>query len=259
MKASQTGTEATLHHRIEGRGDAVVLLHPVGLDLHCWDAIAPDLARTRTVIRVDLRGHGGSRAADPATSLSDYAADLDALLGALAVGPAAVVGLSFGGMVAQTLAIEHPRAVARLVVAGCPSTLSPEARKILSERGEAARSGGMAAVLDETLTRWFTPEFLATGGADVIRDRLLRTDPAAWNAAWQAISRIDTAPRLHAIACPTLCIAGTKDVAAPPQVLAAIADAVPGARFVLLQEAPHMMPVECPAAFLGALNAFLAG
>ena len=113
MKASQTGTEATLHHRIEGRGDAVVLLHPVGLDLHCWDAIAPDLARTRTVIRVDLRGHGGSRAADPATSLSDYAADLDALLGALAVGPAAVVGLSFGGMVAQTLAIEHPRAVAR--------------------------------------------------------------------------------------------------------------------------------------------------
>ena len=117
----------------------------------------------------------------------------------------------------------------------------------------------MAAVLDETLTRWFTPEFLATGGADVIRDRLLRTDPAAWNAAWQAISRIDTAPRLHAIACPTLCIAGTKDGAAPPQVLAAIADAVPGAQFVLLQEAPHMMPVECPAAFLGALNAFLAG
>ena len=101
-------TKPVLHHKIEGSGARVVLLHPVGLDLTFFAPMAEELRRSFTVLSVDLRGHGQSPASPPARSLDDYADDVRALLGALGFAPAAVVGFSFGGIVAQHLALKYP-------------------------------------------------------------------------------------------------------------------------------------------------------
>ncbi len=118
-------------------------------------------------------------------------------------------------MVAQAYALNFPEGLSKLVVAGCPCTLPDIARAALRARGRAGLEKGMESQIDETLQRWFTPQFIASGGTESIRQRLISIDPAAWNSAWQAISNIHTAARLHEIQVPTLCIAGELDSASP--------------------------------------------
>lgn len=250
-------TRVSLNSKVEGRGPHVVLLHPVGLDLACWDAVADRLARDYTVLRPDLAGHGLSALPRDGASLADYADDVHELLVTLAFGPAAVVGLSFGGMVAQVLALRHPADVAGLVVCGCGATFPAAIRDVLRERGDSATRGGMEAVLDETLQRWFTPGFISGGGAEATRLRLLADRPAGWAAAWHAISELDVFAQLPGIAVPTLCLAGELDVAAPPVMLQAVAAQIPGARAQVLPLAPHMMQIETADGFAAAVEAFL--
>jgi 3-oxoadipate enol-lactonase len=169
-----------LHHKIDGSGPHVVLLHPVGLDLTFLEPVAAELRRSFTILSVDLRGHGHSPASPSARSLDDYADDVHVLLGARGFAPAAVAGFSFGGMVAQHLALKYPKDVSALAICACACTLKPENRMIVAERGAQAEREGIGAVLDATLDRWFTPEFRASGAAGTARDRLLSDNVAAW-------------------------------------------------------------------------------
>lgn len=114
LREDDTVTVPTLHHKIEGSGPHVVLLHPVGLDLTFLEPLAVELRRNFTVLSVDLRGHGHSPASPPAQSLDDYADDVHVLLGARGFAPAAVAGFSFSGMVAQHRALNYPKDVSAL-------------------------------------------------------------------------------------------------------------------------------------------------
>lgn len=247
-----------LHHRIDGGGRHVLLLHPVGLDLTFFEPVASDLARDHRVLRVDLRGYGRSTGLPPAASMDDYVADVHRLLVELEFAPTAAVGLSFGGMVAQVLAVTHPEDVDALVPCACPSTFAPEGREAMRQRAAEAERGGMEAVLEATLARWFTPDFRARGGDAAARRRLLADDVASWAANWRAIAGLDIAPRLHEIRVPTLCIAGEADVASPPEIVAAIAERIPRARYAVMPGAPHMLFIEQPEAFAGLVRNFLA-
>ncbi len=251
-------TEDMLHCRVEGSGPKLALLHPVGLDLTCWDDVAALLARDYTVLRIDLRGHGKSFAAVAGSTLEDYADDVHTLLHAHGHAPAIVVGLSFGGMVTQTLAIRHPADVAAAVISACPSTLPDAAREMMRQRAALAEQNGMASLVEETLQRWFTPDFIARGGAERTRARLLADDPAGWATAWRAISQLDTKPRLGEIKVPALCIAGALDPAAPPAALEAIASGITGAERQVIPTGPHMMQIETPTLFTEAVTGFLS-
>jgi 3-oxoadipate enol-lactonase len=115
----------------------------------------------------------------------------------------------------------------------------------------------MGAVLDATLDRWFTPEFRANGGSDAARDRLLSDNVGAWAQAWRAMAAIDTSARLGAIRVPTLCVAGEFDKSSPPEIVAAIAERISGARFALILGAPHMLFIEQPKAVARIIGDFL--
>ena len=246
-----------LHHRVDGAGPRVVLLHPVGLDLTCFDPLAAELCRRFTVLRVDLRGHGQSPSPSTSPTLEDYAEDVHTLLMRLDFAPAAVVGFSFGGMLAQVLALGHPEDVSALVISACASTLSEEGRRMLAERGALAEREGMAAVVDATLARWFSAPFRDQGGDRPVREQLLGVNPRHWAEAWRAMSAIDTAPRLHTIAVPTLCLAGEADLSAPPDTLRSIAESISGARLAVVPGAAHMLFLEHSQAVADILTDFI--
>lgn len=246
-----------INHRRAGTGPVVVLLHPVGLDLTFWAEIASQLEPDFDVICVDLAGHGDSPDPEPPASLASYADDVVCLLERLAVERTAVVGLSFGGMIAQEIALRRPDLVAGLVACGCPSRFPDEIRPSLAERGAAAERGGMAAVIEPTLARWFSPTFLEIGGAERVRRRLLSQSVAGWAAGWRAISALNTRPRLAGIQAPATCIAGGRDEAVPEALVREMANAIPGARLCVLPGAPHMMHLEDPEPFNAALAAAL--
>jgi 3-oxoadipate enol-lactonase len=250
---------SNLHYRIDGSGPRVLLLHPVGLDLTFFEPLAEELSQSYRVLRIDMRGHGGSPPGHDAhpPHLEDYADDIHALLRELRYTPAAVIGFSFGGMLAQHLAFRHQGDVNALVASACSSTLSDASRKAVAERGAVAEREGMAAVVDATIERWFTDAFRQAGGDDPVRRRLLSNDVRSWREAWTAIAQVNTAPYLSSIKVPTLCLAGGCDVSAPPPVVEAIAKGIPGACFAVIPGAPHMLFIEQPQTVAIEISDFL--
>ncbi len=210
-----------------------------------------------TCLRIDLRGHGHSPSVTADMDLTAFAEDVNDTLTAVRFAPAAVVGFSFGGMIAQTLALAHPEAVDALVLGACPATLTDETRQAMWARGAAAERDGMVGVVDATLRRWFTTPFLERGGASAVGQRLLDDDVRAWTVGWHAISRLDTRPRLHEIHVPTLCLAGERDASAPPPIVADVAAAIAGAELVVLRGAPHMLFIEQPRETASVIARFL--
>ncbi|HZQ15022.1 MAG TPA: alpha/beta fold hydrolase [Pseudolabrys sp.] len=247
----------SLHHEIVGSGPKVVLLHPVGLDLTFLRPAAAALSKEFTVLTVDQHGHGKSPTTAPAHSLEDYADDLHALLNDTAFAPAAIVGFSFGGMVAQTMALRYPADLTALVVCASRCTLTEQGRAISRARGDDARKSGIATVLEATLDRWFTPEFRAARKDAAARARLLSGDVEGWAQAWHAMADVDTLPHLPTVRIPTLCLAGEVDKSSPPDALREIAGAIPGARYAELPGAPHMLFIEQPQETAGIIGGFL--
>jgi 3-oxoadipate enol-lactonase len=245
-----------LHHRIVGRGPAVVLAHPVGLDQTFWGGLPDALALDHTVVTVDLRGHGGSGDAPRPGQMTAYRDDVASVLDRLGLGPATVVGVSFGGMIAQTLACHRPDLVAGLVLAACPGAMPLSARAAIVQRGMDAEQGGMSAVLAATLARWFTPA-AAPGLVERVAARLMANAPGNWAAAWEAISRHDALPGLARLHCPALVIAGECDAATPIEATHALAAAIPGSRHVVVTDAPHMLQLECEDRFASLVRGFL--
>jgi 3-oxoadipate enol-lactonase len=247
---------AALHYIERGQGDPLVLLHPVGLDHSFWPGLIERCAATRRVLALDLPGHGRSPAASEAT-MTAYVEAVKQTLDTLAIEKATLLGLSFGGMIAQELAIRFPDRVSRLIACACGARIPPEAREAVAVRGKAALDGGMSAVVDTTLQRWFTASFMDDPAVAKVRARLLADDPGQWNAGWRVIASHDALDRLPQLAIPTLVVAGEVDLGTSVPAARAIAEAVPGARLVVVPGAPHMLQIECGETFVRQVAAFL--
>ena len=246
-----------INYEVGGSGPRLVLLHPVGLDLTFLRSVAEILRKDFTVLTPDQRGHGKSAAAAPGASLETYADDLHGLLAELEFRPAAVGGFSFGGMVTQAFALKYPAVTSAVIICACSSKQSPQGRETARARGDDARRGGIQAVRDVTLDRWFTPAFRAAGKDAAAKQKLLADDVEGWARAWYAMSDNDALPRLPSIRVPTLCIAGELDKSAPPPIVKIIADAIPGARYQIVAGAPHMLFIEQPEATARLIGNFL--
>jgi 3-oxoadipate enol-lactonase len=248
----------TLHAVSLGAGPLVVLLHPIGLDGSFWGGLPAALAAKRRVLCLDLPGHGQSTLVSRPKSIESYADDVAAAIRKDSGGPAAVVGLSFGGMIAQMLAIRHPDLVSALIPCGCGGDFPAHIRPILCERGLLAEQRGMAAIIEPTIDRWFTEDFRGNAAVARVKDRLRSDDVAGWSAGWHAIAGLAATPHLVNLKMPTLVVAGEKDTATTPAMAyATVAQAIPHAEFVILPGAPHMMHIETEAAFTAAVLEFL--
>jgi 3-oxoadipate enol-lactonase len=246
-----------LFHRQQGQGSPLVLLHPVGIDHTFWGPLVDAASSLHTVISVDLMGHGSSPPAPAGRAIGAYAADVAALLDALGMPRASLLGLSFGGMIAQEFTLAYPARVASLVVGACGPRIPPEARDAVRARGNVDPATGMASVVDQTMQRWFTPAYMNAEPAQRVRARLLADDPAGWAAGWNAIADFDALDRLGSVRAPTLVVAGENDAGAAVATTKMIADAIPGSRFTVLSGAPHMMQIECADRFTESVIAFL--
>lgn len=241
--------------QVGGTGPAVVLLHALGLSWHMWEPVIRDLADGRRVYAYDLRGHGSAAEAPAPTDLMSLADDLRAVLDHEELSGAHIVGLSYGGAVAQTFAVHHRASVLSLTLAATTDRAFPS----FEQRASAIETHGPAAHVASSLIRWFTPEALAENspGVRYARDRVLRGDPAQVGAAWRAFSRIDVEGRLRDLARPTLLLCGERDASTGPKVMRPMVGRIPGSRYVELPGAPHMPTLETPHLVVRALDRFL--
>ena len=264
VSTHQTFSQPQLHVAVQGPAQAdatpVVLAHALGLDLSMWDGLAAHLAATRSVLRYDQRGHGASAVPQGPYRLDDLVDDAARIIREWGRGPVVFIGLSMGGMVGQGLAIRHPELVKGLVLANTTAKYPEAAQAMWAQRIAAVEQGGLEAITEMAMERYFTAAFRAQqpDAAAVQRATLLRTNAAGYVAGCHAVAAVDWLDQLARVTCPTLVIAGAHDIGAPPAMAQAIAERVQGAELVTLSDASHISVVEQPAAFAATVDAFLA-
>lgn len=251
--------DARIYWRVDGRPDAppLVLVNSLGSDHAVWDPVMPVLTRFFRVIRLDKRGHGASDAPAGDYSIERLGRDVLAVADAAGAQRFHYAGLSIGGMIGMWLAASFPERLERVVLTNTSANVDP---KGFGERIAAVRSGGMAAIADAVIPRWFTPAYLArqTEHCATVRQTLLLLDPAGYAGCCAAIRDMAIEPLLPAIRVPVLVIAGTHDPSTPPERGRAIAQAIPHARYLELPTA-HFSHSEQPGRWADWVVRFLLG
>jgi 3-oxoadipate enol-lactonase len=256
MKTTANGID--IHYVIEGSGPWLTMSHSLACDLSSWDEQAQLLASRFTVLRYDTRGHGGTSAPAGPYTLDELAEDAKALFEALGIERTHWVGLSMGGMIGETLALKYPRVLQSMVLADTTSRRPPDAARMWGERVRIAREQGMDALVESTLSRWFTEPFRASR-RDVmgrIAQSIRSTPVEGYAGCCEAIASIDVLDRLKEIDMPALVIVGEHDHGTPPEMARQIHDNLRGSELVVIPSAAHLSNIEQPQAFNKALLAF---
>jgi 3-oxoadipate enol-lactonase len=237
-----------LHHRLDGPHDAPVLvLGPsVGTTLEVWAPQLPALTAAWRVLRYDLPGHGGSGVLHG--TVGDIATAVAELLDTLGVREFGYAGISLGGAVGTTLAVERPERVTSLVLC-CTSARFGEPAG-WHERAATVRSGGLLPLAGMLAGRWFTPGHADPGLA---RDMLAQVDPEGYAACCDALAVFDERDRLGQVRAPTLIIAGAEDVATPLAHAETLLRGIPGADLAVVTGAAHLANLEQPEAVTTAM------
>lgn len=250
-----------LHHVADGpaAAPALVLSSSLGTTLEMWEPQVAPLAERFRVVRYDRRGHGRSPVAAGATTIDDLGGDLVELLDELALERISFCGLSLGGVEGMWLAVNAPERVERLALCCTAASFAP--RQDWVDRAATVRAGGVDAIADAVLGRWFRSSFRDTH-PDVVarfREMLVSTPAEGYAACCDALADADLTSRLGEIAAPTLVLTGADDPVAPPATGDALAAAIPDAAHTVVEGAAHIANVEQPDAFTAALLRHLGG
>jgi 3-oxoadipate enol-lactonase len=250
--------DVEIHHEIEGRPDApvLVLAHPLGADLTVWEPQTAALAARFRLLRYDSRGHGRSSVSSGPYRIETLARDALGLLDALGIERAHFCGLSIGGLVGIWLGAHAGSRLRRLVLSNTAARIG--SAESWNARIEGVRRDGLAALAPTMMERWFTPAFRGGHREPVARAQALLAacPPEGYMGCCAAVRDADLASDARAIRVPTLVISGRHDPATTPEQGRALADLIAGARYVEL-EAAHLSNVEAAAAYTDAVARFL--
>lgn len=231
----------------------VCMTHSLASDGGMWAEQVPALlAGGFRVLRIDMRGHGGSDPVNGPYTMSQLAGDVAAVLDALALSKVHYIGLSIGGMIGQAFALEHG---ARLLSAMWCDTMPqtpPGSTRIWEEREKIVRdANSLLPLADVTVERWLTGEMKARDPNRYrqIRDTIVGTTPAGYLGCTAAIRNYDFVPRLPSVKLPVLVVCGADDAGTSPEANRRIASLVADGRYEQVASARHFPNVEHPDTF----------
>jgi 3-oxoadipate enol-lactonase len=249
--------DVQIHYREDGNpaGPPVVFANSLGTDLRLWDDVVALLPPGLRLIRYDKRGHGLSSCPPAPYSMGALVTDAERLLDHLGIRDCVFVGLSIGGMIAQGLAVKRLDLVRGMVISNTAAKIGTQA--MWDDRIAAIRAGGIEALADAVMERWFSRAFRQTEALTAWRNMLTRQPAEGYIGCASAIAGTDFYATTAALTLPTLAIAGTEDGSTPPDLVRETADLIRGARFHLMRGAGHLPCVEKPGDYAEVLTGFL--
>jgi pimeloyl-ACP methyl ester carboxylesterase len=256
-RAFQDTAVGAIHYATAGEGPPVLLLHQTPRSWDEYRDVIPILARERRAIAMDTLGYGDSHKPTRRCGIEDYARGAVALLDALEVDAAAVVGHHTGAVIAMELAATYPHRVERLVLSASPwlDAAAREARKgkAIVDHVEAKPDGSHVAELWQQRQRFYPKD----------RDDLLhRFVVDALKAGeklkegHEACSNYRMEERIGRVRCPTLVTCGTEDPFSHPK-MTHVARAIPGSRVEAIRGGSVAVVDEMPEAFAALVLRFL--
>lgn len=246
-----------LHYAEQGPkdGPVLVLAHALGADLSIWDAVCARLPENLRVIRYDHRGHGASDVPKAPYAMGAMIRDAEGLLDHLKVKDVAFCGLSVGGLVAQGLAVKRLDLIRTLILSNTAARIGHES--LWEKRIAAAESSPKAALVQETLERWFPRQDLSQPRIQAVKAVLERTSLDGWIGTMHAICGTDFYTPTSGLRLSTLGIASSDDASTPPDLVRETAALVPGSQFHLVRRAGHLSCVDQPEEFATTVTDFL--
>ncbi|GLZ48774.1 hydrolase [Actinomycetospora sp. NBRC 106375] len=254
-----------LHHLDHGHGPPVVLLHAGALDHRLWTPQVAELARSRRVVALDLRGHGWSPTPDVPFRHVD---DVVALLRALDTGPATLVGISLGARTAVDVALEAPELVDRLVVSGAgagePDFRDPGILDLFTRWARAEQERDPDAWVEIFLRLGFGPDraladidpAVVDPVREMARTTLRRHVPDGPPVPPTPVA--DAREQASALAVPVLAVVGELDWPDHRRLARELAAEAPDGGVVAIPGAAHYPNLEQPEAFIALLREQLA-
>jgi 3-oxoadipate enol-lactonase len=247
------------NYQLDGLANApvVVFSNSLGTNLSMWDRQTPALAQKFRVLRYDMRGHGLSSITPGPYTIEGLARDVVGLLDALKIESAHFCGLSVGGALGQWLGVNAASRFKSLVLSNTAARIGTV--DTWNTRIKNVREGGMAAIADAVIARWFTESFVkkSPDPVEATRQMLLHTPPDGYVATCAALREMDQRETVARVSVRTLVIAGAKDGVTTPADARFLVERIHGARYVELNAA-HLSNIEDADAFTDALIKFIA-
>jgi pimeloyl-ACP methyl ester carboxylesterase len=258
------GTGERVRYRRVGAGEPVLLAMGTAAQLGMWMPVEATLAGRFDVVSFDYRGLGDSERGDRPITAASLAEDAHALLDALSIPRAHVLGWSLGSAVAQELALAHPEQVASLVLYATWGRPDGVMTALFTALKHPWETGDLATAL-VTLGAVYSAEFLSSPAFEEFLAWTAPLTPATPGQIrtvaeqWQADLDFDSLGRVEAIAAPTLVLTGEHDIITPPRHGRAVAERIPGATFELMTGtgASHGLMFERTDDFLRTVLTFL--
>ena len=248
-----------LRYELSGKGGrTLVLVHEMGGSLESWDDVAPRFAESRRVLRYDTRGAGMSQKVRGELGIGTMAGDIAALLDTLGIsGKVALAGVAVGGAIALHFAARYPERASAVAV-GSPATgIAPDRRAAALERVAKVEAAGMAFAVEDSMLNGYAPELRGDiKRFERYRARWLGNDPASYATIYRMLAGMDMQDELTGPRCPVLVIGGSLDRVRPPPLAEAVAQAIPGARYIEVRTG-HYMAVQTPDLIFDCIDAFL--
>ena len=244
----------SLHYVESGRGEPLLLLHGNAGSGRVWRKVLPTLARSFHVIAHDRQGFGDSEPGEPTDAGPHaYARELARFMDALGIERAHVVGLSFGGMVAQCFALAFPKRLDRLVLVG--TTADRTGRDVQATLDELERDG-WAAVAKRLTRSWFRPDADPSDVGEALTIAL-QSSRRLREVTVRALGSFDIVSEIPRIRAPMLIVVGENDVTCPPACSAQLHASIAQSRLCTVPDCAHLVPIEQPHAFSRHVLAFL--
>jgi pimeloyl-ACP methyl ester carboxylesterase len=260
-KRVQVG-DLTVAFRSVGAGPPLVLLHGFLCDSRVWRRQLEDLAEDFRLIAWDAPGAGESSDPPDTFTIGDWADCLSGFLDAVGAREANIVGLSWGGLLAQEFYRRYPSRVLRLVLtgtyAGWLGSFGPE---VAQERLRRCEQESYLPS-DELVPKWVPVEFFNQPSADLVQEManvVSSFHPAGFRLMAKSLAEADTTSALERIAVPVMLLWGAADRRSPIALAEHLGSLIPGAELALIPEAGHVSNMEQPERFSAGLRRFCQG
>ncbi|MBA4025650.1 MAG: alpha/beta hydrolase [Gordonia sp.] len=245
----------TVKYSSVGSGESLLLIHGIGSDRSQFTDLSGRFAAGIEAVAYDQRDTGDQISDRPAYSMGDLADDAADLMTALGWSSAHVLGTSFGGAIAQHLAIRHPERVRTLALVS--TTATHASTRTFAESSTAMTAEERAlAMLDAALSlavREHDPSIVET-----VRAALVRRPDELHARRIGALAGHDTTGLLASIRIPTLVVHGTDDTVIPYEAGRLLAERIPGAAFWSIEGARHATAFECAEELAGRVSQLIA-
>jgi len=240
---------------------AILFVHGFPFDHHMWDVQIDELSKNHFCVTYDIRGLGESAVGDGQFTMESFVDDLEKILEDLKLDKPILCGLSMGGYISLRAAERMRDKFSALILCDTKSAADDNEGKVKRAAAiQQINSGGFENFIESFVLNCFGEKFVNENNAEYrkVVDRSKKNNPLGVKGCLLAMAgRTDTTEKLSGINIPALIICGSEDKLSPPNVMKPIAEKIPNSKFVLVENAGHMTPIENPVKLNSVIKDFL--